>query len=92
MLSQESIPGFVAKNRYNYHLSEVIRQRAWVEIDLGALTHNVTQIKQLLSPKTALMAVVKADAYGHGAIAVAQTVLKAGANALAVATLGEGIE
>ncbi|MGB5596650.1 MAG: alanine racemase, partial [Crocosphaera sp.] len=82
----------VAKNRYNYHLSEVIRQRAWVEIDLGALTHNVTQIKQLLSPKTALMAVVKADAYGHGAIAVAQTVLKAGANALAVATLGEGIE
>jgi alanine racemase len=92
VLSQESIPGFVAKNRYNYHLSEVIRQRAWVEIDLGALTHNVTQIKQLLSPKTALMAVVKADAYGHGAIAVAQTVLQAGANALAVATLGEGIE
>ncbi|MDJ0509683.1 MAG: alanine racemase [Crocosphaera sp.] len=92
MLSQESVPGFVAKNRYNYHLSEVIRQRAWVEIDLGALTYNVTQIKQLLSPKTALMAVVKADAYGHGAIAVAQTVIKAGAKALAVATLGEGIE
>ncbi|MGK7958130.1 MAG: alanine racemase [Crocosphaera sp.] len=92
MLSQESVSGVVAKNRYNYHLSEVIRQRAWVQIDLGALTHNVTQIKQLLSPKTALMAVVKADAYGHGAIAVAQTVLKAGAQGLAVATLGEGIQ
>nr|WP_035799970.1 alanine racemase [Crocosphaera chwakensis] len=92
MLSQESMPGVVAKNRYNYHLSEIIRKRAWVEIDLSALSHNVRQIKQLLSPKTALMAVVKADAYGHGAIAVAQTALQAGASALAVATLGEGIE
>ncbi len=92
MLSQESIPGVVPKNRYNYHLSEIIRQRAWVEIDLLALSHNVRQIKQLLSPKTELMAVVKADAYGHGAIAVAQTALQAGASALAVATLGEGIE
>ncbi|EAZ89797.1 alanine racemase [Crocosphaera chwakensis] len=86
------MPGVVAKNRYNYHLSEIIRKRAWVEIDLSALSHNVRQIKQLLSPKTALMAVVKADAYGHGAIAVAQTALQAGASALAVATLGEGIE
>ncbi|ACB53067.1 alanine racemase [Crocosphaera subtropica ATCC 51142] len=92
MFSQESISGVATKNRYNYHLSEIIRQRAWVEIDLSALSHNVVQIKQLLSPKTTLMAVVKADAYGHGAIAVAQTVLQAGAKALAVATLGEGIE
>ncbi|MEA5509137.1 alanine racemase [Crocosphaera sp. UHCC 0190] len=91
MLSQESILG-VTKNRYNYYLSDIIRQRAWVEIDLGALTHNVKEIKGLLSPKTALMAVVKADAYGHGAITVAQTVLNAGVNGLAVATLGEGIE
>ena len=82
----------VAKNRYKYHLSEVIRQRAWVEIDLDALAHNVQQIKGLLSPQTTLMAVVKADAYGHGAITVAQTALKAGADRLAVATLGEGIE
>jgi len=92
VVSQESLSGVIERNRYSYHLSEVIRQRAWVEIDLSALSHNVVQIKQLLSPKTALMAVVKADAYGHGAIAVAQTVLEAGANALAVATLGEGIE
>ena len=92
MVSRESLAGVIASNPYNYHLSEIIRQRAWVEIDLSALSHNVVQIKQLLSPKTALMAVVKADAYGHGAIAVAQTVLESGANALAVATLGEGIE
>lgn len=67
-------------------------QRAWVEIDLAALTHNVKQLKNILSPQTQLMAVVKADAYGHGAIAVSQTVLQAGASWLGVATIPEGIE
>ena len=67
-------------------------QRAWVEIDLAALTHNVKQLKNLLSPQTELMAVVKADAYGHGAVAVSQTALSAGASWLGVATIPEGIE
>ncbi|MGB3204587.1 MAG: alanine racemase [Crinalium sp.] len=67
-------------------------QRAWVEIDLKALVQNVTQIKSLLSPQTALMAVVKADAYGHGARIVSQKVLEAGASWLGVATVPEGIE
>lgn len=67
-------------------------QRAWVEIDHGALSHNVRQLKTLLTSPTQLMAVVKADAYGHGAIMVAQTVLDAGASGLCVATLGEGIQ
>ncbi|MBW4577230.1 MAG: alanine racemase [Aphanothece sp. CMT-3BRIN-NPC111] len=66
--------------------------RAWVEIDLKALADNVQQIKRLLSPQTALMAVVKADAYGHGACIVAKTVLGAGASWLGVATVPEGIE
>lgn len=69
-----------------------LRQRAWVEIDLGALAHNVRQLKSFLAPQTALMAVVKADAYGHGAITVAQTVLESGASWLGVATVPEGIE
>ena len=67
-------------------------QRAWVEIDLNALAHNVREIKSILSPKTALMAVVKADGYGHGAVIVAQTAIDNGATWLAVATLAEGIE
>lgn len=67
-------------------------QRAWVEIDYGALAHNVGQFKSLLSPETELMAVVKADAYGHGAWRVSQTALEAGASWLAVATVPEGIE
>lgn len=68
------------------------RERAWVEIDLTALAHNVQQILSLLSAKTELMTVVKADAYGHGAVTVAQTVLQAGASWLGVATIPEGIE
>ncbi|MGB8689655.1 MAG: alanine racemase [Microcoleus sp.] len=67
-------------------------QRAWVEIDLAALTHNIKQLKNILSPQTELMAVVKADAYGHGAIAISQTALAAGASWLGVATIPEGIE
>lgn len=69
-----------------------LRQRAWIEIDQAALAYNVSQIKSLLSAKTALMAVVKADAYGHGAVTTSQTVLEAGANWLGVATIPEGIE
>ncbi|MBD2692679.1 alanine racemase [Anabaena catenula] len=67
-------------------------QRAWVEIDLGALSYNVKQLVKFLSPRTQLMAVVKADAYGHGAVTVAKTVLEAGASWLGVATVPEGIQ
>lgn len=67
-------------------------ERAWVEIDLAALAHNVQQMKSLLAPQTQLMTVVKADAYGHGACTVAQTALQAGASWLGVATIPEGIE
>ncbi|NET35919.1 MAG: alanine racemase [Cyanothece sp. SIO1E1] len=73
-------------------IAPMLRERAWVEINLAALAHNIQQLKQLLSPATELMAVVKADAYGHGAVIVAQTVLRAGATWLGVATIPEGIE
>jgi len=73
-------------------LSSMQRERAWIEIDLGALAHNVRQIKQILLPQTALMTVVKADAYGHGAVTIARTVLQQGASWLGVATIPEGIE
>lgn len=66
--------------------------RAWVEINLAALADNVQQLKSLLSPGTQLLAVVKADAYGHGAVRVAQTALNQGASWLGVATISEGIE
>ncbi|MCY7367741.1 MAG: alanine racemase [Chamaesiphon sp.] len=68
------------------------QQRAWVEIDLVALAHNVRQIKGLLAPDIQIMAVVKADAYGHGSIDVARTLASEGVGWLAVATVSEGIE
>lgn len=73
-------------------LATMGRCRAWVEIDLAALRHNVQQLAHYLEPQTALMAVVKADAYGHGAVTIAQTALAAGAQWLGVATVPEGLE
>lgn len=73
-------------------VSRMRQERAWVEVDRAALAHNVGQLRRLLPPRTALMAVVKADAYGHGAVTVAQAVLAAGATWLGVATIPEGIE
>jgi alanine racemase len=69
-----------------------LSQRAWVEINLSALSYNVKQLLRILSPHTQLMAVVKADAYGHGAVTVAQTALESGASWLGVATVPEGIQ
>ncbi|WP_299414266.1 alanine racemase [Acaryochloris sp. IP29b_bin.148] len=67
-------------------------ERAWVTIDLNALASNIRQLKQQILPQTALMAVVKADGYGHGAVTVARTALEHGATWLGVATIIEGIE
>ncbi|KAF3887891.1 MULTISPECIES: alanine racemase [Nostocales] len=89
MLSHEK--NHLTFDRQN-HSYAWMSQRAWVEIDLEALSHNVRQLIKLLSPSTQLMAVVKADAYGHGAIVVAQTALEAGASLLGVATVPEGIQ
>jgi alanine racemase len=61
---------------------------AWVEIDLDALAHNVAEVLQRAKPAE-LWAVVKADAYGHGAVWVAETALAAGAQGLCVALVSE---
>lgn len=64
----------------------------WFEIDLSAVRKNVRAIRDFVGPQVKIMAVVKADGYGHGAIPVAQAVVEAGADWLAVANLQEGIE
>lgn len=61
-------------------------------IDLDAIAHNVTTIKSLLSPSTALMCVVKADAYNHGAAPAALVMEESGADSFGVATLREALE
>jgi alanine racemase len=65
-------------------------RRAWARIDLDALRHNFRLLSKMVAPAE-LCAVVKADAYGHGALSVARTVVSAGARWLAVATVEEGV-
>jgi alanine racemase len=61
----------------------------WIEIDLGAIRSNVKWAASLLSPGVRFMAIVKANAYGHGAPEVAREAQKAGAASLGVLTLEE---
>jgi alanine racemase len=68
------------------------RQRAWVEIDRGAIVTNTHRVRASLAKGTALMAVVKADGYGHGAVTVAEAARDGGATSFGVATLAEAIE
>ena len=64
---------------------------AWAEVDLNAVRHNVGLLARLVSPAV-LMAVVKADGYGHGSVAAAYAALEAGATWLGVALVEEGVE
>ena len=61
----------------------------WVEIDLGAIANNTRQIAALVGAHVRILASLKADAYGHGALKVAHTVLHNGASMLGVATVSE---
>jgi len=61
----------------------------WIEIDLSAIAHNAQWALSNLAPGARMMAVVKADAYGHGAVEVSKVALKAGAQSLGVRDLDE---
>jgi alanine racemase len=63
----------------------------WAEIDLKAIAHNVNELRRITQPGAHLMAVVKADGYGHGAVEVARCALQNGASFLGVARIEEGI-
>ena len=66
-------------------------QRSWIEIDLKALSENLNNLKQFLHPNQKFLQVVKADAYGHGALQIAKTALECGAEMLGVANIEEAI-
>lgn len=69
-----------------------MEKRTWAEINLDALEHNIREIRKITNPNAQIMAVVKADAYGHGVAKCAEVLLKNGADRFAVATLNEAIE
>lgn len=73
-------------------ISETDKRWSWTEIDLTAIRHNAVTVKQHIGSGVRLMAVVKADAYGHGAVRCAKTALNSGADYIGVATVAEAIE
>jgi alanine racemase len=70
----------------------MLERAVWAEIDLSAISHNVEQIRRVTASNAKVCAVVKADGYGHGAVAVARTALQAGADRLAVAIVKEAVD
>ncbi|MBA2286441.1 MAG: alanine racemase [Ktedonobacteraceae bacterium] len=74
---------------------QIVMMRAerptWVEIDLSAIANNARRIKELVGPQVRVLASLKADAYGHGVLKVARTVLLNGVSMLGVATVSEAV-
>jgi len=65
---------------------------AWVEVDLNRFRRNLAAIASAIGPRRRILLVVKADAYGHGAVEIARCAVRSGVSMLGVATLHEGIE
>lgn len=69
-----------------------LRRDAWLEVDLNAIERNIAVIRSWLDPQTRLMAVVKSDAYGHGAAGVCDVLTACGADWMGVASIDEGCQ
>ena len=69
-----------------------IHKDAWVEINLDSLAKNITEIKKFIPDDKKFMAIVKADAYGHGACMLAKTMLASGVDAFGVSSVDEGLD
>ena len=70
----------------------MILRDVYAEIDLAAVRHNLTEIRRRINPASKFCVVVKANAYGHGALEVSKVAVECGADFLAVATVEEGLE
>jgi serine/alanine racemase len=70
----------------------ISKSRSWIEVNLQYLKYNASVLKEFMPAGCELMAVVKADAYGHGAVSVSKAMNEIGVRSFAVATIDEGIE
>ena len=68
-------------------MDETALRRTWAEIDLDALARNYQQARKITGPGVKYLGVVKADAYGHGAVRISRTLESLGADYLAVSSL-----
>lgn len=69
-----------------------IHRDSWVEINIENLAHNAKEIRKNVPADTKLLAVVKADSYGHGSVMLAPTLLASGFDMLGVASIDEGVD
>ena len=69
-----------------------IHRDSWVEINVGNLAYNAAEFRKHVPADTKLLAVVKADSYGHGSIMLAPTLLASGFDMLGVASIDEGVD
>lgn len=84
VLIKNSFVHFIAPKKPTKH-------RAWAEINLDHLEHNLQELSRIVPADTKIMAVVKADAYGHGSICISKRLQQAGVRSFAVAEIDEGI-
>lgn len=91
-LPEGNCPNYLKASLLTEEAAPDQRSRAWAEINLSNLRSNLEQIKQLLPEGCEVMAVVKADAYGHGAVPISRELQVCGVRAFAVATIDEGIQ
>lgn len=66
--------------------------RTWAEIDLDALRHNLKEIRKQIKDTTRILAVIKADAYGHGAVGIVKELIQCGVADFAVASVNEAVQ
>lgn len=83
--------GFFIHIEGDDHVNSGSYRDTWAEISLGNIRYNFTQFRKYVNSRTKIMAVVKADGYGHGAVEVAKASIEAGADCLAVAFLDEAL-
>lgn len=69
-----------------------LSRAVWAEINLDNLAHNMRETRRVTNKNSKITAVIKADGYGHGAVAIGKTLLENGADRFAVATLSEAIQ
>jgi len=92
LMKQPDSPNLNPNRRATVIRRPGVGRPTWLEIDAGAIANNVRMLKQFVGANVTLMAVVKADGYGHGAVLTAQTALSNGAEYLGVANIPEALD
>ncbi len=74
------------------HIGQSLMRNTWAEINLDSLRHNLIEARKYIKPETKIAGVIKANAYGHGAVPIAKALITNGVDLLAVACLSEALE